>query len=246
MINVLILDDDLHAIEFLHSQIEKHIHEVSEIFSTTNIDQAQEYIETKKPQILFLDVEMPIMTGFEFLSRQMQRNFHVIFTTAYSKYAIQAIRFSALDFLLKPVQTDELLAAFHRFMDQPAELEQKQKVYENLFENLKVKNESEFKLSVSKGNRVYFIPTSEISYCSAFSNYTHIHLKDKSEFTVAKTLKEFEEMLLTHNFIRTHKSYLVNLAYIKSCDEQGNLLLNNNVNIEVSRRRLGDVLKMLK
>src|SRR5688572_19663134 len=195
MINVLILDDDHHAVDSLRSVIEKNIPEVTGIFSTTEIEQAQNYIDNNNPHLVFLDVEMPLMTGFEFLARQTKKNFHIIFCTAYSKYAIQAIRFSALDFLLKPVQKDELIAAFKRFMDQPGEIEQKQKIYEHLFENLRSTDEREFKLTVSKGSRLYFIPPSEVYYCSAFSNYTNLHLKDKSEFTVSKTLKEFEEML---------------------------------------------------
>ena len=245
MINVLILDDDQNAVDYLQSVIEKNIPEVTGIFATTDMDQAQLYLNNNNPHLVFLDVEMPGMTGFEFLSRQAQKNFHVIFCTAYSKYAIQAIRFSALDFLLKPVQVDELTTGFKRFMNQPAEIEEKQKIYEHLFENLRTRDELEFKLSVSKGSRVYFIPPSEVYYCSAFSNYTNLHLKDNSEFTVSKTLKEFEEMLYPHNFIRTHKSYLVNKAHIKSCDDNGNMVLNNNLSIEVSRRRLNDVLRML-
>ncbi len=246
MINVLILDDDINAVEYLQSVIKKNIPQVTAIFATTNIDEAQSFLDARKPELVFLDVEMPMMTGFEFLARQKNKNFNVIFSTAYSKYAIQAIRFSALDFLLKPVQTDELITAFKRFMEQPAEMEQKQKIYEHLFENLKANDERAFKLSVTKGSRAYFIPPSDIYYCSAYSNYTNLHLKDKSEFTVSKTLKEIEEMLAAHNFIRTHKSYLVNKDHIKSCDEVGNLILKNDLNIEVSRRRLGEVRRMLQ
>jgi two-component system LytT family response regulator len=237
MIKVLVLDDDQNAIDSLKSLIEENIPQVDSVFATTNISSAQNYLNENKPQLIFLDVEMPVMSGFDFLSKQKNKNFDVIFSTAFSKYAIQAIRFSALDFLLKPIQTDELLEAFNRFLNQPVAMEQKLSMYENLFHNLQTKNEADFKLSVTKGNRTYFISPSEIYYCSAFSNYTNFYLRDSAEFTVAKTLKEFEEMLNAHKFIRTHKSFLVNSFHVHSFNSDGNLILKNNTIVEVSRRR---------
>jgi len=244
-LKVLILDDDQNAIESLKSMIENSIPQVTEIFATTDLFEAQEYLHNKNPHLVFLDVEMPEMSGFEFLSRQKNKNFDVIFSTAYSKYAIQAIRFSALDFLLKPVQQDELIAAFNRFINQPVAMEQKLSMYEHLFHNLQAQNETEFKLSVTKGNRTYFIAPAEIYYCSAHSNYTNFYLKDSAEFTVAKTLKEFEEMLNVHKFIRTHKSFLVNSSHVRSFNPEGNLVLKNNTVVEVSRRRENDVKRNL-
>ncbi len=241
MITILILDDELNAIEALRTAIEKNITEKTEIFSTTNPEEAQRFLDEKKPNLLFLDVEMPSMSGFEFLSRQKEKNFEVIFSTAYSKYAIQAIRFSAIDFLLKPVQPDELVAAFNRFRTKPSEKHHTHKMYEHLFENLNSNNEKHFKLSLSKGNRTWFIPPAEIFYCAAYSNYTNMYLKDQTEFTVSKTLKEVEEMLSVHNFIRTHKSFLVNKDHVLTLENAGNLLLKNYTRIEISRRRMETV-----
>lgn len=246
MIKVLILDDEQNAYEYLQHLIAKNIPDIKEVFATSSHTKAQNFIHEQKPQLVFLDVEMPMQSGFDFLLSQPKKNFDVIFTTAFSKYAIQAIRFSAIDFLLKPVQTDELLAAYERFKNQPEELERRQKIYDHLFENLNTKNETAFKLSLSKGNRQYFISPSEIYYCKGDNNYTKLYLKDNTEFVVAKTLKEVEEMLYEYGFIRVHKSSLVKTAHVQSINQNGYILLKNKIEIEVSRRRMQEVREILQ
>ena len=246
MIKALILDDEQNAYEYLQHLIAKNIPDIKEVLATSSHTDAQNFIHEHKPQLVFLDVEMPIQSGFDFLLSQPKKNFDVIFTTAFSKYAIQAIRFSAIDFLLKPVQTDELLAAYERFKNQPEELERRQKIYDHLFENLNTKNETAFKLSLSKGNRQYFISPSEIYYCKGDNNYTKLYLKDNTEFVVSKTLKEVEEMMGEYNFIRTHKSSLVNKLHIESISNSSCVQLKNKVEIEISRRRLQEVKEIIK
>jgi two-component system, LytTR family, response regulator len=241
MIKILILDDEQNAIEYLKNIIEINIPNTKLIFATTDHKEAQNFMETENPQLIFLDVEMPTQSGFDFLLSQKEKNFDVIFTTAFSKYAIQAIRFSAIDFLLKPVQIDELKEAYQRFLNQPKEVERRQKLYEHLFENLKTKNETAFKLSLTKGSRQYFISPQEIYYCRADDNYTKLYLKDNTEFIISRTLKEVDEMLTPHQFIRTHKSSLVNKNYMQELSKEGTLALKNNVLIEVSRRRLDNI-----
>lgn len=240
-IKALIVDDEPNAREYLQTIIKKNIPEIEECYSTSNLNEARLFISDQQPQLVFLDVEMPQQTGFEFLLSQKEKNFDVIFTTAFSKYAIQAIRFSAIDFLLKPVQPDELQEAFKRFLSQPKEVERRQRLYEHLFENLNAKSETSFKLSLSKGNRQYFISPKEIYYCKADDNYTKLYLKDDTSFLITKTLKEVDEMLQEHNFIRTHKSSLVNKAYVVSLKNDSLVLLSNNAEIEISRRRLQEV-----
>ncbi len=245
MIKALILDDEQNSWEYLKTIINKNIPEITELYATSNQNEARYFIETQNPQLLFLDVEMPHQTGFDFLLAQKEKNFDVIFTTAFSKYAIQAIRFSAIDFLLKPVQPDELKEAFKRFLNHPKELERRHKLYEHLFENLQSKNETSFKLSLTKGNRQYFISPVEIYYCKADDNYTKLYLKDNTEFILARTLKEVDEMLSPYDFIRTHKSSLVNKNCIQSLSKEGMLTLHNHVSVEVSRRRMEEVKKSL-
>ena len=241
MLKILILDDEQNALEYLKRSIENNIAGIDSIFATSNHSDAQDFINQHHPQLIFLDVEMPQQSGFEFLLSQKEKNFDVIFTTAFSKYAIQAIRFSAIDFLLKPVQTDELKEAYQRFLNQPKEVERRQKLYEHLSENLKSKNEIAFKLSLSKGSRQYFIPPLDIYYCKADDNYTKLYLRDNTEFIISRTLKEVDEMLTPHSFVRTHKSSLVNKNYIQTLSKEGKLTLKNNISIEVSRRRMESV-----
>ena len=245
-IKVLILDDELNACEYLDTIIKKNIPAIAETFATTDQGEAQLFINRQKPQLVFLDVEMPKQSGFEFLLSQKEKNFDVIFTTAFSKYAIQAIRFSAIDFLLKPVQPDELAAAFDRFLSMPKETERRQKIYEHFFDNLNAKHEKDFKLTLSKGNRLYFISPHDIYYCKADDNYTKLFLRDNTEFIVTKTLKEAEEMLHAHHFMRTHKSFLVNKNHVMHLNSEGNLLLKNQITIEVSRRRMEEIKTALK
>lgn len=241
MIKVLLLDDEHNACEYLKTIIQKNIPEIAHVFATSNQDEASIFIDNEKPQLLFLDIEMPGKTGFDFLLSLNEKNFDVIFTTAFSQYAIQAIRFSAIDFLLKPVQPDELKEAFERFKNQPKEIERRKKVYEHLFENLSSKKEDGFKLSLSKGSRQYFVSPKEIFYCKADDNYTKLYLKDNTEFIVSKTLKEVDEMLGEYGFIRTHKSSLVNKTQIAQLINERFVLLKNKIEVEVSRRRLQEV-----
>jgi two-component system, LytTR family, response regulator len=245
MIKALLLDDEPDALHYLKSIIKKTIPEIELTFATSNLNEAKQFIKNENPQLVFLDVEMPLQNGFEFLLQLEQKHFDVIFTTGFSKYAIQAIRFSAIDFLLKPVQADELRIAFDRFLGQPKEIERRQKIYENLFENLKANHESAFKLSLLKNNKHYFISPKDIYYCKADDNYTKLYLEDNSEFIVSRTMKEIEEMLEPYQFIRIHKSSLANKNHISNLSKNGVLMMNNKVGIEVSRRRMESVLEFL-
>ncbi len=246
MIKALLLDDEPDALFYLESIIKKTIPEIELIYKTSNFNAAKQFIKSENPQLIFLDVEMPQQSGFEFLLQLEQKNFDVIFTTGFSKYAIQAIRFSAIDFLLKPVQEDELRKAFNRFLNQPKEIERRQKIYDGLFENLKAPHESDFKLSLLKNNKHYFIAPIDIYYCKADDNYTKLYLEDHSEFIVSRTMKEIEEMLTPHHFIRIHKSSMVNKNHVSNLSKNGVLMMKNKVAVDVSRRRMESVMAFLK
>jgi two-component system, LytTR family, response regulator len=244
MVKILILDDDQNAAEYLVAVVQKYISEPKTIANCTDVETAKNYISLHQPNLVFLDVEMKEINGFEFLHGLPERNFEVIFTTAYSKYAIQAIRFSAVDFLLKPVQPDELMNAFQRFLSEPKETARRFRQFSLLFENLKSDNEKEFKLTLKKGNQLHFISPHDIYWCKGEKNYTKLFLKDNSEFIAAKTLKEFEEMLTDFGFIRVHKSSLINFQQARHI-EQNFILLTNNVSVEISRRRKEMVVNLM-
>jgi two-component system, LytTR family, response regulator len=238
------LDDEESSRDYLDTLIRKFLPLVTNVFCTGNFDLARNFIETQKPNLVFLDVEMHGSTGFEFLESLKERNFEVIFTTAFSKYAIQAIRYSAIDFLLKPIQPDELMKSFDRFRTEPVESSRRLKQYSHLFQNLKTEDEKKFKLSLKKGNNVFFISPRDIYWCRSESNYTRLYLKDNSEFTVPKTLKEFEEMLTPFQFIRVHKSHLVNVEHFLKINNNY-FVLTNNITVEISRRKMKEVTDLL-
>lgn len=245
MITALMLDDEKLSIEQMQVLIKSEVPEISKFYATTNPDEARLLISQEKPQLVFLDVEMPGLTGFEFLQSLDNRNFAVIFSTAFSKYAVQALRFSAIDFLLKPVQPDELKMSVKRFLEHPPVLEKLQQMYGQLFKNLESGQEKNFRLSLSKGNRLFFVAPSDISYCAADDNYTILHTVQGEEYTMSRTLKDIEEMLTPYGFIRVHKSFLVNSAHVLNVENNEQLQLKGGKKVVVSRRRMEEVRKML-
>jgi two-component system, LytTR family, response regulator len=192
-------------------------------------------------------VEMPHKNGFQFLIEQKEPAFDVIFTTAYNQYAIQAIRFSALDYLLKPVDPDELKNAVQRHLEKRENGAEKKALYDNLVNNIEKKEVKDFKIAVPSSDGVYFFTIDEILRLEADRSYTHIHLVKKRPFIASKTLKHFEEMLEEFHFIRTHKSHLVNPKHITHLTNDNEyLLLTDGSKVEVSRRKKDEVLQQLK
>jgi two-component system LytT family response regulator len=195
---------------------------------------------------VFLDVEMPHKNGFDFLVELKNPGFDVIFTTAYNQYAIQAIRFSALDYLLKPVDPDELKAAVQRHLEKQVSEQQKRELYRNLVENIEKKEVKEFRIAVPSAEGVYFFEIEDILRLEADRSYTHIHLVNKKPFIASRTLKHFEEMLEDFRFIRTHKSHLVNPRHIARISNDNEfVLLKDGTKVEISRRKKEEVLQQL-
>jgi two-component system LytT family response regulator len=206
----LIIDDELKARNILQHYISNFIPEIGELRQAESADTALDILKEYKPDIVFLDVEMPYKNGFDFLTATPNPSFDVIFTTAYNQYAIQAIRFSALDYLLKPVDPDELKAAVDRHLQKIDPAEQKKELYSNLVNNIEKKDAKDFRIAVPSNQGVFFFTIDEVLRMEADKSYTHIHLVNKKPFIASKTLKHFEEMLEDFDFIRTHKSHLVN------------------------------------
>jgi two-component system LytT family response regulator len=190
---------------------------------------------------------MPHKNGFDFLVSLKDPAFDVIFTTAYNQYAIQAIRFSALDYLLKPVDPDELKAAVARHSEKKESVLEKKQLFDNLVSNMDKKEVKDFRIAVPSNEGVYFFTIDEILRLEADRSYTHIHLVGKRPFIASKTLKHFEEMLDEFQFIRTHKSHLVNPRHITRVSNDNEfVLLTDGSKVEVSRRKKDDVLQQLK
>lgn len=246
MIKALIVDDEQKARNILRHYIESFIPQVTEIQQADSVDAALELLKNYSPGIVFLDVEMPHKNGFDFLVENKNPTFDVIFTTAYNQYAIQAIRFSALDYLLKPVDPDELKAAVLRHLEKVDSEEQKKELYNNLVQNIEKKEVKDFKIAVPSNQGVFFFTIDEILRLEADKSYTHIHLVNKKPFIASKTLKHFEEMLDEFKFIRTHKSHLINPRHITRISNDNEfILLTDGSKVEVSRRKKDEVLQQL-
>jgi two-component system LytT family response regulator len=242
----MIVDDEPAAANMLQVLINRHILVEKEVLTCSSAEEALQQMAIFQPTLLLLDVEMPAMNGFDLLNQADTGSFDVIFTTAYDKYAIKAIRFSALDYLLKPIDINELQNAINRHIVRRSMNDGiPKKLVNNLVSNLKEKSLSSFKLALSTQEGFYFCSPSEIVRCEGVNNYTHFYFKEKKTLLISKTLKEFEDILCDHGFVRAHKSHLVNINEIERMDKEGVLWLNNGTSIIVSRRRKDHIISVL-
>jgi len=208
---------------------------------------ALQMLDTFRPTLVMLDIEMPGMNGFDFLNKAGSWDFDVIFTTAFDQYAIKAIRFSALDYLLKPLDIVELQNALNRHIIRRNLSQQSRKdLVHNLIENVQRPDADEYRLALSTTEGVFFYLPSEIIRCEGESNYTTFYLEHAKPLIVSHTLKEYESLLSDYGFSRVHKSHLVNMKYVSRMDRDGFLWLQNGESVPVSRRRKEEVLRLLK
>ncbi len=242
MIKAVIVDDDAANRDYLRGILVAHP-EVEVLGEAGNIAQAAERIGALKPDLLFLDVEMPGGSGFDLLQQLGSWPFEVIFCTGFQRYAIQAIRFSALDYLLKPVQPDELKLALDRFKQRHPD-QDRSALQRQFLDNIGQRDEQAMKLTLTSGDRTYFITPADLTYCTADDNYTELHTADGKRFVSARTLKDYEDMLGPLGFLRVHRSTLVNKAQITHLDD-GHVVLKNSMRVEISRRKKEEVMRAL-
>ncbi len=237
MIKAMIVDDEQSSIDLLQWLIGQYCPDITAIKTARSVQDAVPLIKSFKPDILFLDIQMPHQSGFDLLTNIEHWDFEVIFTTAYNEFAIQAIRFSALDYLLKPVDEAELRKAVERYKAKRIYAPAGQLLFRNFIQNISHTNKDKFKLALSGTSEVKYVQLNEIIRLQAESNYTRIFLTDKKVFVSAKTLKEYDEILQGHQFLRIHKSHLVNPSHIHSYDKQGMLQMSDGARVEVARRK---------
>ncbi len=215
-----------------------------------NVDEAIKVIERFNPDLVLLDIEMPYKNGFEILAETPNRTFDVIFTTAYNSYAIKAIKFSAIDYLLKPIDAEELELAIDKTIKKRKQNENfANSQINNLLENLKIINKQKFKLSLPTLQGNLFIPVDEIIRCESDSNYTRFFLNNENKSVlVSKTLKDYEDLLTEYGFCRVHNCFMINLKFIKKYikGEGGIAVMSDGAEVEVSRRRKEVFLKSIE
>jgi two-component system LytT family response regulator len=237
MIKAMIVDDEQASIDLLQWLIGQYCPDISTIKTARSVQEALPLIHSFQPDLIFLDIQMPHQSGFDLLTTIDNWNFEVVFTTAYNEFAIQAIRFSALDYLLKPIDEAELKKAVERFKAKRIYAPAGQILFRNFIQNISQGNKEKFKLALADTSEVKYVQLDEIIRLQAESNYTHIFIKGHKTFVSAKTLKEYDELLQGHHFLRVHKSHLVNPVHIESYDKTGILNMSDGSKVEVARRK---------
>lgn len=246
MISAIIIDDKAKGRLALREKLSAYCPMVQVLAEAGSGQEALLLIQHHKPQLIFLDIEMPRMNGFEMLNALSEKKFHIIFTTAYDQYAIKAIKYSAFDYLLKPIDIEELKTAVEKIIGK--ENHQTNEQAELLHQNMQHLKRQLNKLAIPTLEGLLFFDINDIVHLEANSNYTFIHFLGSPKITASKTLKDFEELLPPDIFFRTHHSHLINLNYIKRYikGDGGQIELQNGNYIDVSRRKKEEFLRAIR
>lgn len=245
MIRAIIVDDEQYSIDRLTFLIGKYCsRDINVVGACQSVEEGLKVITDKKPDLVFLDVQMGSHTGFDLLRKLEHIDFEIIFITAHEKYAVQAFRFSAFDYLLKPVDENDFNQTIVKLKRKFSRSEQARKI-DTLFHNLQHISNASRRLSIPLHDGLIFPEVKDIVRCESIGNYTLIFLNDGKKFTASRPLKKYEEMLEDCNFFRVHQSHLINLAYVKSYQrgKGGMVTLTDETEIEVSVRRKDEFLK---
>jgi len=246
MIKAIIVDDELGARESLSKMVEKNCKQIEIIGKADSMKTAYDLISTLNPDLVFLDIEMPKGNAFDLLEKFKQIDFHIIFTTAYDHYAIKAIKFSAVDYLLKPIDPEELVMAVNKLENKLGQKTELNQQFKTLLSN--VRSESKLKkVGIPDGDGLVFIDLADIIRCESDGNYTYFILTSGKKIIASRTLGEYEQLFADENFCRVHRSHLVNLVHVKKYikGEGGYVVLSDNSQVEVSRRNKNDFLEKL-
>lgn len=236
MIHAVIIDDEQKCIETLEILLKMHCPDITLDAVCQSGEAGIKAINQHKPDVVFLDIEMPKMNGFDMLEKFEKIFFHVVFTTAYNQFAIKAFKYSALNYLLKPIDPDDLKATVSRIKELKNVPFREQ--FDILLHNIQINNKPQ-RIALSTGDGLVFVNTKDIMYCHSESNYTHVLLTSGEKYLLAKTIKEFEDTLSENNFFRVHNSYVVNLDQVKKFvrGDGGYVVMNDGTQITIARAR---------
>lgn len=243
MIQVIVIEDEQRSREALCDMLSRHFRQIELLVACASADEGKAAIEDHHPDLVFSDIELGDASAFSMLQQLDTIDFEVIFTTAYEKYAIQAIKFSALDYLLKPFSLADLSEAIKHY-EQKLNKKQSANQFETLFHNLKHIQKNSKKIALPTTNGLVMVPLNEIIRCQSDVNYTTFFLANKKKMVIAKTLKEFEELLHEYDFIRVHNSHLINLHHVQNYTrgEGGTITMSDGTQVDVSRRKKDEFL----
>ncbi len=246
MIKAIIIEDELKSREALRGLLERYCKDVDILAEADGYKSGIQAIKDHNTDMIFLDIQMPDGSGFKLLEDLGEINFEIIFTTAYDQFAIKAIKYSALDYLLKPIIPEELISAIEK-VSQKKKKGSLNKNVNVLLNNIKDKADEPRKIILSTSEKIHVVNIEEIIRCESDNYYTRFFFTDGSKLLISKTLKENEELLSEHNFIRPHKSHLINIRYIKSFNRNdgGYIFMTDGSKIPVSRRKRESVIDMI-
>lgn len=242
MITAVLIDDDVNLREGMKGLLSLYAPDINIIGEADSVATGVETLNKLNPQVVFLDIQMNDGTGFDILEKLSEINgkvtSHVVFITAYEHYAIKAFRFSALDFLLKPVGPDEL----EKVIDKIRSVLEKDNDYSHidlLLENIRKKADNFKRIALSNSDGIHLLDISDIIRCESDDNYTKFFIKNRKPILISKTLKEYEELLTEHDFVRIHQSHLINLSYVKSYVKKDNgfVLMADDSQLPISQRK---------
>ena len=245
MIRCVIVEDEEIARNVLKSLLAQYCKDVMVCAEAEDVNSGKAMIEAYRPDLVFLDIEMPGGSGFKLLSSVDKPDFEVVFITAYEQFAIKAIRHDALDYLLKPIDPKELIAAVEKVKEAKYKKGLK-KQYDSLLKTLNPEQLTVRKISLSTTDKIHLIDVDNIIRCESDNYYTIIYFKDGSNLMVSKTLKEIEQRLEEYDFVRTHKSHLVNIRCIMNfIKDEMMIVLTNGDKIPVSKRKKEKIMEVI-
>jgi two-component system LytT family response regulator len=246
MLNVVIIEDEAHGQETLKNLLKDYCENIEIAGIAGSVKEGIKAIEAIKPDLIFLDIELHTGTGFEILENVHRYDFEVIFTTAYENYAIKAIKFSAIDYLLKPIDISELRDAVDKVRKRREQSLENHKLL-NFLKNLRGQNDSQKIITLSTSEAMEFIPVADIIKLEANGSYTTFYLKQGRSLLVSKNLKEYENLLSEHGFFRVHHSCVINLnqveRYVKS--EGGSIILKDGSQADISQKKKEKFLELM-
>ena len=244
MIRAVIVDDEPKAIQSLSWELTHFSDEIEVIKSFTSPEDAIEYLDFNSPDCLFLDIQMPTMDGFQFLEKLHNKNFPVVITTAYNEFAIQALKHEAIDYLLKPIDSDDLEETIKKIKKYNSKYFNSSKIEEALL-NFNTKYQQK-KVTINTDGKLIFLNSDDIIFVESDGNYSTIVTTDGQKILITKKLKEVNDMLPEHYFFRIHNSYIINLNKIKEfIKNEGYVVMESNQKIPVARQRKSDFLEKL-
>ncbi|WP_372744404.1 LytR/AlgR family response regulator transcription factor [Lutibacter sp.] len=244
-LTAILIDDERKALAILKNKIERLCPNISIIGEAQKPKEGLELIENLKPQLVFLDVAMPEMSGFDLLCEIDNPDFEIIFVTAFDNYAIEAIKHCAIGYLVKPVDNQDLILTVNKAIQN---VEEKSALEKNklLIENLGVQTFQNKKIVIPSQEGLEFVKISEIVHCEGVNGYTNIHFRSRKPILSSNSIGHFQKLLENQSFYLVHKSHLINLDYIDKYLNEGYVILSNDQKVPVSRNRRGEFLDMFK